>query len=62
MEKYLSPTGIKEKFQVSRSTAYEILKQFERDGGEVIRIGKLKRVSEELLTEYLKGRGNEKHS
>lgn len=56
MSKYLSPTGIKETYQVGRSTAYKLLNEYERQGGEVIHIGKLTRVSEELFTEFLKGK------
>lgn len=55
MSRYLSPKGISETFQVSKATAYRILKRFEDAGGEVIRIGKLPRVSQEKLEEYLKG-------
>lgn len=62
MSKYLSPTGIKETFQVGRSTAYKLLNEYERQGGEVIHIGKLTRVSEQLFTEYLKAREHETKS
>jgi len=56
MSKYLSPKGISEAFQVSKATAYRILKKYEDAGGEVIRIGKLPRVSQEKLETYLKGK------
>jgi len=56
MANYLSPKGISETFQVSKATAYRILKRFEDAGGEVIRIGKLPRVSQEKLETYLKGK------
>lgn len=59
---YLSPKGITEKYQIGRTTAYKLLAEFEKQGGEVIHIGKLTRVSEELFTEFLKGRTNEKES
>lgn len=62
MRKYLSPTGIIETYQVGRSTAYKLLKEFEQQGGEVLHIGRLTRVSEELFTEFLKGKAIEKKS
>ncbi len=62
MSKYLSPTGIKETYQIGRTTAYKLLKEYEEQGGEVIRIGKLTRVSEEQFTEYLKAKTNETKS
>ena len=62
MSRYLSPTGIAENYQIGRSTAYKLLGEYERQGGEVIHIGKLTRVSEELFTEFLKVRDNETQS
>lgn len=62
MSKYLSPTGIKETYQVGRSTAYKLLSEYEKNGGEVIHIGKLTRVNEQLFTEYLKAREHETES
>lgn len=61
MSKYLSPTGIIETYQIGRSTAYKLLNEYEKQGGEVLHIGKLTRVNEELFTEYLRNR-NEKES
>ena len=57
MSKYLSPKGIQEEYQISRSTSYQLIKQFVKDGGAVVRIGKLTRVNAESLEEYLKGKG-----
>lgn len=57
--KYLSPLGIQETFDVSRATAYRLLKSFEDAGGEVIRIGRLVRVSEQDLKEFLRGNHDE---
>ena len=62
MSKYLSPTGIIETYQIGRSTAYKLLNEYEAKGGEVIRIGKLTRVSEEQFTQFLKVRGNDAKS
>lgn len=62
MSKYLSPTGIQEAYQIGRSTAYKVLKDFEANGGEVIHIGKLTRANETELTEFLKRRSNETKS
>lgn len=54
MRRYLSPTDIQEMYRVGKTTAFKLLKQFEENGGEVIHIGKLRRVSEEQFTEFLK--------
>lgn len=62
MSSYLSPRGITETYQVGRSTAYKLLAEYEKSGGEVIHIGKLTRVSEELFTEFLKGKTSETKS
>ena len=56
MSSYLSPKGITEAYQVSRATAYRLIERFEKAGGEVIRIGKLPRVPQEALNEFLKGK------
>lgn len=56
MSKYLSPKGIQEEYQVSRTTSYQLIQRFQKDGGEVVRIGKLTRVNAEALEEYLKGK------
>ena len=60
MSRYLSPADIQELYRVKRTTAFNLLKKFEASGGEVIRIGKLRRVSEEQFTEFLKRGSNEK--
>lgn len=59
MSKYLSPKGIQEEYQISRSTSYQLMRRFIKDGGEVVRIGKLTRVNAEQLEKYLKGTGND---
>ena len=40
-------------FSVGRTTAFKLIKEFKEQGGEIIQIGKLKRVSEEDFTEFL---------
>lgn len=62
MSRWLSPSGLMEKFSISKSTAYRLLERFEKDGGEIIRIGRLPRVSEDIITEYLKGKAIETKS
>lgn len=57
---YLSPSDIQEVYRIKRTTAYELLKEYEQKGGEVIRIGKLRRVPENRFTEFLKARNHEK--
>lgn len=59
MSKYLSPKGMMETFEISKATAYRTLKNFEKSGGEVIRIGRLTRVSEEEITKFLRGKQDE---
>lgn len=59
--RYLSPSGLMEKFSISKSTAYRLLERFEKDGGEIIRIGRLPRVSEDTITDYLR-KNNETHT
>ena len=54
--KWLSPTDIQTTFSIKRTTTYELLKEYEESGGEIIKIGKLKRVSEEAFTSFLKER------
>lgn len=43
-----------ETFSISKSTAYRLIERFEKDGGEVIRIGRLPRVSEDTIINYLR--------
>ena len=59
--RWLSPSGLMETFDISKSTAYRLLDKFEKDGGEVIRIGRLPRVSEDTITQYLR-KNNETHT
>jgi transposase len=58
---WLSPSGLMQKFDISKSTAYRLIARFEKDGGEVIRIGRLPRVSEDTITDYLR-KNNETHA
>ena len=60
MAKWMSPTDIQENYSIKRSTSYQLLKEYEESGGEVIRIGKLRRVPEDEFTQVLRGR-NENH-
>jgi len=62
MNKYLSPKGLQETFQISKATAYRILKKYEQSGGEIIRIGRLTRVSEEDFKQFLRGKHDETHT
>lgn len=56
MSKFMSPADIMSLYRVKKTTAYKLLKEFESSGGEVIKIGKLRRVSEEQFTNFLKVR------
>lgn len=53
MNKWLSPADIQTLFSVKRTTSFLLLKEYEEKGGEVIRIGKLRRVPEEQFTKFL---------
>ena len=54
--RWLSPADIQTNYSIKRSTAYQLLKEYEESGKEVIRIGKLRRVPEEAFTKFLKER------
>jgi len=60
MREFLSPSDIQEVYRVKRTTAFNLLKEYEENGGEVIRIGKLRRVPGNRFTEFLKARNHEK--
>lgn len=53
MSSWLSPADVQTTFKVKRTTAYMLLKEYIEAGGEIIQIGKLKRVPEEQFTEFL---------
>lgn len=53
MNKWLSPKGIQEHYSFPRTTAYRLLKEYEQSGGEVIKVGSMRRVNEEQFTEWL---------
>lgn len=56
MSRFLSPADICELYRIKRTTAFNLLKEYETAGGEVIRIGKLRRVEETSFTQFLKER------
>ena len=56
--KWLSPADIQTTFGIKRTTAFNLLKEYEEKGGEVIRIGKFRRVEEVKFTNEV----NEKKS
>lgn len=63
MSKWLSAKDIQSHYSLTRTIAYKVLREFEESGGEVIRIGSMRRVNEEALTEWLLNRGkHERHS
>lgn len=51
--KWFSPNEIQTNYSVKRSTAFRLIKEYEESGGEVIKIGKIRRVPEEQFTEFL---------
>lgn len=54
--RWLSPGDICELYRIGRTTAFNLLRQYEDAGGEVIKIGKLRRVEQEQFTNFLKER------
>ena len=57
---WLSPNDIQTHYSIKRSTAYQLLKEYEESGGEVIRIGnesrelvRLYKVPENEFTKFL---------
>lgn len=54
--RWLSPADICELYRIGRTTAFNLLRKYEDAGGEVIKIGKLRRVEQEQFTEFLKAR------
>ena len=58
MTKWLTPKDIQTVFSSGKTKAYELLKEYEESGGEVIYLGQhQRRVHEEKFTEFLKSRG-----
>lgn len=51
--KWLSSNEIQTNYSVKRSTAFRLIKEYEESGGEVIKIGKIRRVPEESFTQFL---------
>lgn len=62
MSKWLSVKDIQSHYSLTRTISYKVLKEFEESGGQVIRIGSIKRVNEEALTEWLLNRGKHEQS
>ena len=62
MNKWLSPKDIQIVYSFPRTTAYELLKNYEKSGGEVIKVGSMRRVNEEQFTEWLLRGRYERHS
>lgn len=56
MSRFLSPADICEVYRIKRTTVFNLLKEYEQTGHEVIKIGKLRRVEQESFTEFLKER------
>lgn len=54
--RWLSPADICELYRIGRTTAFNLLKAYEDAGGEVIKIGRLRRVEQEQFTNFLKER------
>lgn len=53
---YLSPADICELYRIKKTTVFNLLKEYGQTGGEVIKIGKLRRVEQEQFTNFLKER------
>lgn len=55
MSSYLTPNDLMTMFGIGKTTAFKVFKEFEEQGGKVIRLGG-KHAKEEELIEFLKGR------
>ena len=51
--KWLGSNEVQINYSVKRSTAFRLIKEYEESGGEVIKIGKIRRVPEEQFTQFL---------
>lgn len=59
--RWLSPADIQMTFGIKRTTAFNLLKRFEQSGGEVLKIGKFRRVEETQFTEFLRKTSHERN-
>ena len=62
MSKWLSPKEIQSVYSIPRTTSYEVLKEYENTGHQVIHIGSMRRVEETSFTEWLLNRGKHENS
>jgi hypothetical protein len=62
MSKWLSPTDIQNFYSLKRTITYRLIKEYAESGGEVIKIGSMKRVPEEQFTNFLLNRGKHENS
>lgn len=58
MRDFLSPDDLRELFGISKTTAYEVFKEYEDNGGKVIRLGK-KHAQAKQMIQFLESRLNE---
>ena len=52
MSRYLSPRLIQEIYDVKKTTAHRLLKEFRESGGTIYKIGRLTRVYDEEFDDY----------
>lgn len=61
--RWISPKDTQAIYSIPRTTSYQLFKEYEESGHEVIKIGSMRRVEETAFTEWLLSRGkHEKHS
>jgi hypothetical protein len=54
MSDYLSPQTLANHWDLGKTQIYLLLKEFERTGGEIIKIGKATRVSQTEFDQYMR--------
>ena len=58
MGRYLSPKSIQETYEIGKTQAFKMLKQYKEQGGKIYKIGRLTRVYDEEFDEFVR-RNNE---
>lgn len=54
MSDYLSPQILAKHWNIGKSQVYQLLKDFEKSGGEIIKIGRSTRVSQTEFDQYMR--------
>ena len=54
MARYLSPKSIQETYDIGKTQAFKMLKEFQKQGGRIYKIGRLTRVYDEEFDEFVR--------